>query len=188
MDFTEYVKTGNKEIVFELFQREVWEFIGRYNPNIIQPEETNDIPIPVILRAISYPCPTVSVARVFGLQSNAGLSPYFSRGDHIHGTPDIYVDGVTIIGTGNIDSPLGARFEGYQKYFFLSDWTGPALGFYSIIFQHNLNDVLVECDVRDAGGNPIDIERHSLDANAVVIRVPYDPDLRFPGFIWIKTT
>ena len=58
---------------------------------------------------ISIPVPPasgVSPALRFGMLTVNGDPSTYSPGMHNHGTPEIHVDGVTIVGTGNEDSPL----------------------------------------------------------------------------------
>ena len=149
--------------------------------------ETAEIPIIVPPKGVlGFPSDTVVQEYIFGLLSDVGRSLFYSRGDHTHGTPSIFVDGVTITGTGNEAFPLTAFLAEYQKSFLVSDWVGPSIGFYSITFQHNLGREVLEVEVWDAGNRPVDVERDITDINAITLRVPYDPDCRFQGFIWIK--
>jgi hypothetical protein len=75
-----------------------------------------------------------------------------------------------------------------QSFNATTDWSGPSAGFYSITFMHGLSSNLIEFDVFNAGNAPVDVERLVIDENTVTLRVPVDPDLRFAGTVWIKTT
>ena len=150
-------------------------------------------PIPIIVPPKGTLAPasnTVSPALLFGLAAYPGMFQAYSRGDHTHGTPTLYVDSVTIQGTGNQDDPLHtiAVQNDYMTHFLFSTWVGPSMGFYSIAVNHGLSENLVEVEVWDGGNNPVDIERNILSGNLVQLLVPADPDLRFSGLVWIKKT
>lgn len=108
MDLISYLKTGNKQISLVIQRRINESFYLSHNligQNIIY--ETGEIPIVVHPTGIlSFPSDFVTMAISFGMLSNSGSSEQYSRGDHTHGTPEIYTDGITIGGSGNENDPL----------------------------------------------------------------------------------
>jgi hypothetical protein len=110
MELMNYFKTGDKDIVLLIKRRVLTDFYLHYDfigQNIIY--EDDDIPIIVPpAGTMAYPSGSVYEQREFDLPAHPGNSSTFSRGDHRHGTPKVNVDGITVIGTGNIDDPLRA--------------------------------------------------------------------------------
>ena len=67
------------------------------------------------------------------------------------------------------------------------DWSGPSAGYYTLTIVHNLNSEIVDIGVVDDSNQPVEVDRFIIDNNSLFIRVPALPDLRFNGFLWIKT-
>ena len=88
MDLNEYLAANpNIDLSREIVNRESADFVSRYNPHVIQPDEAPSAPVPETERISGYPSPSVAAQVMPGMTPNAGVSPYYSRGDHCHGTP-----------------------------------------------------------------------------------------------------
>jgi hypothetical protein len=117
MNIQDFLQTGDKNQSLNIQRRVLREFLllqDFIGENVVY--ETEEIPIiepPVGI--LSFPSDEVSPEIIFGLSANAGTSQKFSRGDHIHGTPEINVDGVTIVGSGKSGNPLRSLNAGVPE-------------------------------------------------------------------------
>ena len=100
------------------------------------------------------------------------------KSDATQGILYVHTAGSGVVATSDPD---------YSALFAFSDWVGPSIGYYTILFYHGLNAAMVEVEVWDGSNAVVGCERLLTSVNEVTLRVPALPDLRFDGKIWCKS-